>query len=140
MLSFDDAASYLDDVVDSLPEELFRQLNGGVSLLPDFKTNLNAPSLYIMGEYIRNPQMGRYIVIYYGSFQRVHRNDSDDFVRQRLKEVLIHELTHHNESLAGDNDLILKDNLQREYYLKTGKHIDTKDINLYGSAYDRSKR
>lgn len=134
MLSFDDAATYLDNVVDELPTELLRELNGGICLLPQLKRNSSEQSLYILGEYIHNRQMGRYIALYYGSFERLYRYCTDERVRTRLKEVLIHELTHHNESLAGDFDLVLKDKLQYEHYVKTGEYVKTKDIDLYNKT------
>ena len=133
MLSFEDAATYLDDVVDELPDVILRELNGGISFVPHEKRNGKSPSMYILGEYIKNKQMGRYIVIYYGSFVKLHSNCTDEFVRKRLKEVLIHELTHHNESLAGDHDLELKDIIQQNHFLNTGKYISTKDIDLYNT-------
>ena len=130
MLSFDEAAEYLDEVADSLPLPLSRELNGGINLLPDEKRSRDVPGMYVLGEYIKNRQMGRYIVIYYGSFRHVCAGFDDDRFRQRLKDVLIHELTHHNQSLAGSRELEIKDAIQKEHYLETGTYIPTKDIDI----------
>ncbi len=131
MLSFDDAALYLDDVLSELPEELLRYLNGGVSLVPECKLSDKTKGMYVLGQYFKNRQMGRYIFIYYGSFLRVYRHAGAEVWHRRLKEVLIHELTHHNQSLAGVHDLELKDKIQQEIYSNTGVYMPTKDIKLF---------
>ena len=100
----------LDEIAAELPEGVFRELNGGVSLLDEKKTSKNDPSggLYTLGEY-RRDQMGRYIVIYYGSLMAVYGNSSHKKMRKHLRDVLTHELTHHLESLAGDRSLEIED-------------------------------
>lgn len=137
MLSFEEAAAYLDGVADGLPAELSRELNGGINMVPDEKRDLKTPSFYILGEYIKSRAMGRYIVLYYGSFRRLYGGKSDEELKKHLKDVLIHELTHHNESLAGDHDLEVKDAIQKEHYNRTGEYIPTKDIDLYGKHTER---
>jgi len=131
MLSFDESASYLDDIVAELPQELFRSLNGGVYLVTECKASPTVKGMFVLGQYFKSKQMGRYIFVYYGSFLRVYRNAGDDVWRRRLKEVLIHELTHHNESLAGLHDLELKDKIQQDVYNSTGVYIPTGDIKLF---------
>lgn len=131
MLCFEDAADYLDSVINELPIALFRCLNGGVSLVHDCKASSKAKNMLVLGQYFNNKQMGRYIFIYYGSFVRLLKNADDGIWRKRLKEVLLHELTHHNESLAGLHDLELKDEIQQEIYCSTGVYVPTGDIKLY---------
>ena len=118
MFSIDDINEMLDEVASELPEEVFRELNGGVSLLAETKLSDAAPDggLYTLGEYHHN-QMGRYIVIYYGSICIVHRNCTRDEMRTILKKLLSHELTHHLESLAGARDLEIEDKRDLEDYL-----------------------
>ena len=108
----------LDEVASELPDGIFKELNGGVSLLPETKLNHADPDggLYTLGEYHRD-QMGRYIVIYYGSIRAVHGNDTREQMRANLKKVLTHELTHHIESLAGERDLEIKDEIDLAEYL-----------------------
>jgi len=109
----------LDDIAAELPEGVFRNLNGGVSLLPDTKRSSADPAggLYTLGEY-RRDQMGRYIVIYYGSICAVHGGDTPDEMRDNLRRILTHELTHHIESLAGERDLEIEDKIELEKYLR----------------------
>jgi len=100
----------LDEIAAELPEGVFRELNGGVSLLNETKRSSKDPGggLYTLGEY-RRDQMGRYIVIYYGSLIAVYGNSSNKKMRKYLRDVLTHELTHHIESLAGDRSLEIED-------------------------------
>jgi len=118
LLTIDEINDMLDDIATELPKEIFRNLNGGVSLLPDTKRNSIDPSggLYILGEY-RRDQMGRYIVIYYGSIRVVHGRDTPEQMRENLKRLLMHELTHHLESLAGERDLEIEDEIELDEYL-----------------------
>ena len=108
----------LDEVAAEFPEELFRDLNGGVSILPGTKLSDADPDgeLYTLGEY-RRDQLGRYIVIYYGSVCAVHGRSSRETMKQHLKSLLSHELTHHLESLAGERDLEIKDKMELDDYL-----------------------
>jgi len=108
--TIDDINDMLDAIADELPEEVFRELNGGVCLYPETKRSEADPygRLFTLGEY-RHDQMGRYIVIYYGSVCAVHGGAQPEEMRASLKKVLTHELTHHLESLSGERDLEIED-------------------------------
>ena len=54
-----------DSIVESLPPDLVRNLNGGVLILEE--KNGEDDSL-VMGEYVEDPVIGNTILIYYGSF------------------------------------------------------------------------
>ena len=112
----------LDEVAAELPEEVFHDLNGGVSLLPETKRSSADPKggLYTLGEYCHD-QMGRYIVLYYGSIRVVHSDDTREELCVKLKKLLTHELTHHLESLAGERDLEIEDKRELEDYLRERK-------------------
>ena len=118
MYTIEEINEILDEVAAELPGEVFRELNGGVSLLPETKLSEADPDggLYTLGEY-RRDQMGRYIVIYYGSVMAVHGHDTREEMRSSLKKLLAHELTHHLESLAGERDLEIEDEMQLDEYL-----------------------
>ncbi len=111
MVTIDEAEAMLDEVAQALPDEIFERLNGGIILRPEEKLSPHATSnnLYILGEYCSSKMLGRYILIYYGSFARIHGRLSPDDFREQLKKTLYHELTHHLESLAGEKDLEIKD-------------------------------
>ena len=117
MFSIDEINEMLDEAAAELPDEVFKDLNGGVSILNETKRSSVDPdgNLYTLGEY-RRDQMGRYIVIYYGSVCTVHGNCSYDEMRTILKKLLSHELTHHLESLAGERGLEIEDEEEMERY------------------------
>jgi len=113
MFTIEEINCMLDEIADELPDGVFRELNGGVNLLPETKkSNKDSDGgLYTLGEY-RRDQMGRYIVIYYGSLMAVYGNSSHEKIRKHLRDVLTHELTHHLESLAGDRSLEIEDEMK----------------------------
>lgn len=102
MIPYDEAGRVLDEAVDALPEEIFRNLNGGVNLIRSTRTDEHG--LLVMGTYNVN-QMGRYVEIYYGSFRRKYPDAPPEKCRRELVRTLKHELTHHIESLAMDRSL-----------------------------------
>jgi len=129
-ITFEEAGEMLDDIAEEIPEDFYRELNGGIFLSPDVKIhpesrgggiNKKSPEdLYILGEYHNDRKgmggLGRYIAIYYGSFIKLYGNLSPDRQKEQLRRVLIHEFTHHLESLAGEKGLAVKDAQQMELY------------------------
>ena len=122
MFSINEINDLLDEIAAEFPVEVFHELNGGVSLLPDIKRNTADPDgdLYTLGEY-RRDQMGRYIVIYYGSICAVHGDTTREAMLAHLRKLLAHELTHHLESLAGERDLEIEDEMALDEYLRAGR-------------------
>lgn len=122
-MTIDRAQILLDQIAESLPPELYKELNGGILLLPQVKLSPYAvgSDLYILGEYQSGGSMGRLIKIYYGSFEKLFGNlDENDF-KEQLKKTLFHEFTHHLESLAGERGLEIEDEKQlAEYRRKKG--------------------
>ena len=118
MVTIDEAEVMLEEIAEELPVEFYDKLNGGILLLPDVKFHPEgrANDLYIMGEYHRNLQMGRYIVIYFGSFERVHGHLKPEKFCEQLRKTLVHEFTHHIESLAGERGLEIKDSERMRKY------------------------
>ena len=104
MLSIDEVNDYLDAVVETFPEVLFDELNGGVNLLEDTVTDPEFPEgeMHIRGEYC-DDLLGLYINLYYGSFAALaEREDWDrETWEEELRTTLSHELTHHMENRGG---------------------------------------
>ena len=119
MITFEECGRILDEIADSMPYELFRELNGGISLLPQQKLHPQAVDndLFILGEYIRN-SLGNAIVFYYGSINRVFGHLNYCELYKQLTKIMRHEVRHHNEYLAGCDDLGVYDKEQIENYLK----------------------
>ena len=123
ILSFDEVGEILDEMAETFPEVFYRDLNGGISLLPEAVVVPDtAPGeIYTMGEYC-NDQMGLYINLYYGSFAALA--EKEEWTREdwedELYTTLAHEFTHHIEGLALENGLDRKDEQElaefRAYY------------------------
>ncbi|MEW5763146.1 MAG: metallopeptidase family protein [Bacillota bacterium] len=90
-------------LVDRLPPRLARELNGGFVVLPETKRD---GEFYIMGEYIEDPALGRFIAFYYGSFAAVLGDAGPAAWEEELWETVKHELRHHVEALAGSEELV----------------------------------
>ena len=121
MFTFEDIGNMLDEICEEIPQPFFEKLNGGVNLLPETKIHELAvdDDLYIMGEY-HHDALGRYINIYYGSIERNDIDYAPEHMRRKLKKLLLHEFTHHLESLAGERGLEIKDELQLDAYRSSG--------------------
>ena len=117
ILSFDEVGDLLDEMAEQFPEEFYRELNGGISLLPETVEDPAGEDLYIMGEYC-NDMMGRYINLYYGSFAALAQQEdwTEEDWEDELYTTLAHEFTHHVEGLAGERGLEIKDELELEQY------------------------
>lgn len=101
----------LEHISDEIPQDFYKELSGGVVLVEYTKKHAETRPdypLYIMGEYQRS-NLGRQIIIYYGSFKNAYRHLSEKKLYERLKETLLHEFTHHLENLAGERGLEMKD-------------------------------
>ena len=123
MLTYEQAGDMLDDLVDELPEEIFKNLNGGVSFVDEDVRDDDGR--YTLGMYFHD-KMGRHIELYYGSFVELYGDMDDETFRRRLKSTLHHELTHHIENQAGDRSLERWDERQAERCGFNG--IDVKSI------------
>lgn len=119
MLTFNQAGDLLDQMAERFPPEFYRDLNGGISLLPEALPDPDFPpgEMYILGEY-RNDMMGRYINLYYGSFAALAQQEdwTDAVWEEELYTTLTHEFTHHIEGLAGERGLEIQDTLDLEEY------------------------
>lgn len=110
-VSFERFEEITAELTDRLPEELFRELSGGVMAREQTKLHpagLNG-DLYILGEYHVHPHLGRFVVLYYGSFMACLGWMEEENLRERMWKVLRHEFLHHLESLAGEKDLAVED-------------------------------
>ncbi|NLG68590.1 MAG: metallopeptidase family protein [Firmicutes bacterium] len=95
------------EALDRLPPELLEGLDGGVLVLEEARRHGDAlPDVYILGEYVDDPHgLGRYVVLYYGSFRAILGDADVKALRHEIEETIRHELRHHLESLAGVDDL-----------------------------------
>jgi hypothetical protein len=118
MLSFDEVGELLDEIAEEFPEEFYRELNGGILLLPEALPDPAFPpgEMYILGEYCEERGLGRFINLYYGSFAELFAESTEEVLRAELKKTLAHEFTHHVENLAGERGLEIRDEEELEEY------------------------
>jgi hypothetical protein len=125
MITFDEMGQMLDEISREVPQAFYNELNGGIQLTAEEKLHPQSHKsgdLFVLGEYHNDRKgyggLGRYIVIYYGSFVQLYPHASDLYIRKELKRVVLHEFTHHMESLAGERGLEIKDAIELERYHK----------------------
>ena len=115
MITFDEMGDWLDEIAERFPQEFYRELNGGILLLPEAMPDPEFPDgeMYFLGEYCHDG-MGRYINLYYGSFAALFADAGEEELYDELYTTLAHEFTHHMESLAGERGLEIRDELELE--------------------------
>ena len=74
---------------------------------------------FMMGENRNEKIQGRYIVVYYGSIEKLYCSLSRNRLKNKLKSVVKHEFLHHFESLAGERQLEIEDEHQIQDYLRS---------------------
>ncbi len=118
MVDFEQFCEMAEEINAGLPERFFRELNGGVQADPKRKIHPKSvgESLVILGEYHRDYYFGRYIVLYYGSFLQIYGNADKEVWRRQLDHTIRHEFRHHLESLAGERDLEIEDEIRLTQY------------------------
>lgn len=101
MLTYQQMGDRLEEIAGEFPDAFFEGLDGGIQLeekaMPDpaFPTG----EMYIMGEYCHD-LLGRYIVLYYGSFAALLKDEEEDVWLDEIFLTLAHEFTHHLEDTA----------------------------------------
>ena len=105
-LSFEEFAGLADQLVDKVPPRLCTELNGGFMVIPAPRRDRD---MYIMGEFVEDPSLGRFIVFYYGSFAAILGMAPRTKWEEELRETVWHELRHHLEALAGVDDLTIEE-------------------------------
>ena len=118
MIALDVFEEYTMEIADSFPEVFFRELNGGVMVRAGSPLHPAAEDhdLFILGEYHIDRYLGRFIVLYYGSFAQCFGTCSEEEIRGQIRKVLLHEFRHHLESLAGERDLEIEDAVNISQY------------------------
>ena len=121
-MEYDRFQEILQEEAEKIPEKFYEGLNGGVIISEETKLSPYAQNndLYIAGQYLHSYQMGKQIVIYYGSMMRLFGYLDDEGMRREIARVLRHELKHHIEGRAGIGSLEKWDEEQNAAYLQRG--------------------
>ena len=87
MITIEEVQTILDEIASEFPQEFYKDLNGGIVLLPQVKLHKRSidDDLYVMGEYRNEMISGRYIVVYYGSVEKLYGNASRNRLKNKLK-------------------------------------------------------
>jgi len=119
MISIEEVEIILDEIAEEFPKEFYKDLNGGIILLPEKRMHKKSMDndLYILGEYHYDRSLGRYIAVYYGSVLQLYSHLSKDELKNQLKSIVKHEFRHHLESLSGERDLEIEDEIQLAEYI-----------------------
>ena len=121
VLTIEEYETMAGEITDELPEEFFDKLNGGIVVRPEAKLHpqsVPGAPMYIMGEYTRNPMMGRMVYLYYGSFIANYGRAPRSAQRDRLRGIITHELRHHMEWRSGTRELEIEDEKGLRAYLE----------------------
>lgn len=121
MISLAEYKRIIAELLDELPEAFFRELSGGVivseaTVIPDYA---KGNDLYTMGQYQVSYGL-RQIVMFKGSFDRVHPHADAAQAREILRGTLRHEFRHHMEALAhirNSGSLEAEDERKKQAYL-----------------------
>ena len=122
MLTLEEYKQIIEELLDELPEEFFRELSGGVTVseatvIPDYA---RAGDLYTMGQYQVSYGV-RQINMFKGSFDRAYPDADADRARELLRGILRHEFRHHMESLGSihnSSSLEAEDARRKQAYLE----------------------
>lgn len=127
MISLEEFETIVQEIIDILPEDFFRELNGGVIVRQEEKLHPASVGndLFIIGEYQIRRYLGRFVVLYYGSFVRCCSGWPQDILREKIRKVILHEFRHHLESLAGERDLEIEDAAEiAQYKMRKEQELD----------------
>ena len=108
--TYDQMGDWLEEIVQTFPEAFFQELDGGIQLEEQAMPDPEFPpgEMYIMGEYVHD-MLGRYIVLYYGSFAALLSEEDETVWKDEIFATVAHEFTHHMEETAGLHALDDKD-------------------------------
>ena len=121
MITMTEYRGIISELLDELPEEFFRELNGGVLtsealVIPDYARN---GDLYTLGQYQVYSGV-RQIVMYKGSFDRLYPQAKAAEAKALLRGILRHEFRHHIEFLGhlhNSSTLEAEDDRRKQAYL-----------------------
>ena len=106
--TYEQMGDWLEEIAGEFPDAFFEELDGGIQLEEEALPDPDFPpgEMYIMGEYVHD-MLGRYILLYYGSFAGLAARE--DWDRETWEEELYttpsHEMTRHMEGRGGTHAL-----------------------------------
>lgn len=119
MMTFEEFEDIALDAYDALPDEIKKNLNLGLAVVPDSKMGGEGLT-FILGEYFTSPMLGRGVRLFYGSFMSVMGDAPHAMIQQEIISTVKHELLHHVEISAGvdhlgDEDRVKMKKIRRRF-------------------------
>jgi predicted Zn-dependent protease with MMP-like domain len=108
---FVDFVEYI--VANEVPAELLEELNGGVQTSEQLKRDTDEKNFLVFGHYIRD-NLGKRVMLYYGTFLHFLGDKSEEKWEREVLKVIKHELRHHIEARAGQEDLAKLERWEKE--------------------------
>ncbi len=83
--TYEQMGDWLEEIAAGFPEVFFDDLDGGIQLEEDALPDPDFPpgEMYIMGEYVHD-FLGRYILLYYGSFAQLLKEEDEDVWKDEI--------------------------------------------------------
>lgn len=111
-MKLDEFITFVEYITDKeIPPILLRDLNLGIIVNPKKQKDDEEKDYYIMGEYIQN-EAGNQVLLFYGSFRYFLEDESIKVWHKEIMDTIKHELIHHIEAMAGQEDLALQEDLE----------------------------
>ncbi|CDZ74673.1 hypothetical protein ING2D1G_0490 [Peptoniphilus sp. ING2-D1G] len=106
----DEFQSIVEELYYGFDQRYFKYLNGGIVIEEGvcYHPASKDKDLLVLGAYKRDI-VGNSIILYYGSFMEMYGYLTREDLEERISDTLRHELTHHLEFLARENDLEIED-------------------------------
>lgn len=116
--TIDDVHEILNEIYINIPKDLLEDLNGGIILLDEIMYHEESRNgdLLVLGNYSRFG-VRKQINIFYQSLKKAYPILEQDELREKLEDLLMHELRHHTEYKARIMDLIVEDEKDIDNYL-----------------------
>ncbi len=101
------------EIFSEIPDE-YRAGIVALRVLPEEHGHPSLPDVYTMGECVTEAYPSGFdgpetvhslVVLYHGSFRRLAEQEPDFDWEEQIWETIVHEIQHHLESLAGQDDL-----------------------------------
>lgn len=122
--SYEQMGDWLEEIAQEFPEAFFEELDGGIQLEEAELADPEFPpgEMYIMGAYCHDI-LGRYILLYYGSFVRLLSGGDEEAWKEEIFATVAHEFTHHMEETAGLHAL---DDADAEFLRQVREELEEK--------------
>ncbi len=113
-MTYEEFVDFVECIVaNEVPAELLEELNGGVQTSEKLMRDTDEKNFMVFGHYIRD-NLGKRVMLYYGTFLHFYENKPVERWEREVLKVIKHELRHHIEARAGQEDLARLERWEKE--------------------------